>query len=234
MPCSRGPRRWRGSRRWGTIEASGSPWISSLPENSASAVPSPVGRVEAVVLLGGGAGEWLEPVGVVGGPALERPVLHRLGDRVGQRGVEHLSARQRVLEAAEDVPRKALALDGGTEHVQPEHLIVRDGEVSGSQRAAVGRPLGRENILLTDARHSVFRLLRRGFAESRYCAGSSPARARNGGQAAAWAREVHCAYRGGAPGPRERRSAHPGASGPVRRWTGPCAWLAARPGTPSG
>ena len=27
----------------GNDEASGSPWISSLPENSASAVPSPVG-----------------------------------------------------------------------------------------------------------------------------------------------------------------------------------------------
>src|SRR3712207_8462349 len=49
------------------------------------------GRVERVVLLGGQAGERLEPVRVVGGAPLERPVLHGRGDRVGQRHVERRS-----------------------------------------------------------------------------------------------------------------------------------------------
>ena len=68
--------------------ASGSPLTSSLPLNSAIAAPVPVGREEAVVLLGGQAGHRLEQVGVVRGPVLDGPVLHGAGDRVGDGRVE--------------------------------------------------------------------------------------------------------------------------------------------------
>ncbi len=44
------------------------------------------------MLLGGRAGQRLEPVRVVRGALLHRPLLHRLGDRVGERGVERLAA----------------------------------------------------------------------------------------------------------------------------------------------
>ena len=61
----------------GKLDASGSPWISVLPANSAIAPPSPSGDEEAVVLLGGEAGERIEDVRVVGRALLDRPVLHR-------------------------------------------------------------------------------------------------------------------------------------------------------------
>ena len=75
----------------GKLEASGSPWISSLPVNSAMAPPSSVGRQKAVVLLGRQAGQRVEDVGVVGGALLDGPVLHGRGDGVGHRGVELLA-----------------------------------------------------------------------------------------------------------------------------------------------
>ena len=43
---------------------------------------------EAVVLLGGDAGQRLEPVGVVGGALLDGPLLHGVGDDVGHVLVE--------------------------------------------------------------------------------------------------------------------------------------------------
>ena len=67
----------------GKLEASGSPWISCLPVNSAIAPPVAVGRQEAVVLLGRQAGQRVEDVGVVRGALFDRPILHRRGDDVG-------------------------------------------------------------------------------------------------------------------------------------------------------
>ena len=109
----------------GNDDASGSPWISSLPENSAIAVPSPAGAVEGVVLLGRRAGQRLEPVRVVGRALLHRPLLHRQRDRVGQRGVERLAARERALQRLVDVLGQPVALDGGGEHVRAEDLVAR-------------------------------------------------------------------------------------------------------------
>ena len=60
-------------------------------------------HVERVVLLRGEPGERLEPVRVVRRPLLERPVLHRLRDHVGERGVEFLAARDGRPQLAVDV-----------------------------------------------------------------------------------------------------------------------------------
>jgi len=46
---------------------------------------------EAVVLLGGDAGQRLEPMREVRGTMLERPLLHRVGDLVGNLEVERLA-----------------------------------------------------------------------------------------------------------------------------------------------
>ena len=112
------------------------------------------GAVERVVLLGGHPGQRLEPVGVVGGAVLQRPLLHRQRDRVGGRGVERFPAGQRLLEAAEDVLGEPLALDRGAEDVGAEHLVVLDGQIRGAKRGTVGRPLGCEDVLLANARHA--------------------------------------------------------------------------------
>ena len=69
----------------GKLDASGSPLISSLPRNSAMAVPSAVGDEKRIVLLGGDAGHRLEPVRVVRGAVLDRPVLQRRRHGVGGR-----------------------------------------------------------------------------------------------------------------------------------------------------
>ena len=138
----------------GKHEASGSAWISSLPENEASAVPSPVGRVEAVVLLGGQAGERLEHVGVVGRALLQRPLLHRQCDGVGQRGVERLAPGERLRELLVDLLGEALALDDRAEDVLAEDLVVGDREVGRAQGRPVRGPLGCEHVLLTDSGHA--------------------------------------------------------------------------------
>ena len=61
-----------------------------------------VGRHQRVVLLGRETGERLEPVGEVGRAALDRPVLHRGGDDVGDARVERLAvidgAQQRLVD----------------------------------------------------------------------------------------------------------------------------------------
>ena len=69
----------------GKLEASGSPWVSVLPENSAIASLA-VGLEEAVVLLGGQSRQGIEDVRVVGGALGQRPGLHRRGHHVGHRG----------------------------------------------------------------------------------------------------------------------------------------------------
>ena len=52
----------------GKLDASGSPWISSLPRELGDRAAVAVGRHEAVVLLGREAGQRIEDVGVVGRP----------------------------------------------------------------------------------------------------------------------------------------------------------------------
>ena len=94
------------------------------------------GRVEGVVLLGRRAGQRLEPVRVVRRALLHRPVLHRLGDRVGERGVERLAAGERALQRLVDVLGQALALDGGGEHVRRR----RPGCSGGSGRRTKSEP----------------------------------------------------------------------------------------------
>ena len=74
----------------GKLEASGSPWTSSAAGEVEHHAAVAVGRGERVVLLGGEAGQRLEPVGVVRGAVLDRPVLHRGGDDVGHGRVERL------------------------------------------------------------------------------------------------------------------------------------------------
>jgi hypothetical protein len=58
-----------------------------------------------------------------------------------------------VLKPTEDIAWQPLPLDGRAEHALPEDLVVRGGEIGGSQRATIRRPLGRQDILLTDSRH---------------------------------------------------------------------------------
>ncbi len=109
---------------------------------------------EAVVLFGGRAGEWLKPVGVVGCAALERPRLHRLRHGVRERSVERLSTRERLLQPAEDVLRQPLPLHRDAEHIGPEDLVVRGGQIGCANGAPVGRPLSGEHGLLADSRHA--------------------------------------------------------------------------------
>jgi len=60
-----------------------------------------VGGDEAVVLLGGDAGHWLEEVRVVGRAFFDGPVLHRAGDGVGDRWVERVAELDRLLQRLE-------------------------------------------------------------------------------------------------------------------------------------
>ena len=143
----------------GNDEASGSPWISSLPENSAIAVPSPVGAVEGVVLLRGRAGQRLEPVRVVRRALLHRPFLHRLRDRVRQRRVERLAARERPLQRLVHVLGQPSALHGRREHVRSEDLVVGDRQVGRPERGSVGAPLRGGDILLAGPGHGLGRFL---------------------------------------------------------------------------
>ena len=57
------------------------------------------------------ARQGLEDVGEVRRPALERPLLHRLRDRIGQRDVERLAVLERGLELLVDVLRQHVLLD---------------------------------------------------------------------------------------------------------------------------
>ena len=86
---------------------------------------------EAVVLLGGQAGERLEQVGEVGGPVLERPVLHGAGDGVGDGRVGELGAEpDRLLERLEHRLGQPRLLHLLAEHQRAEQLLqVRGAEV---------------------------------------------------------------------------------------------------------
>ena len=106
------------------------------------------GGVEGVVLLGGRAGQRLEPVRVVRGAPLHRPRAHGGGDAVGELEIQRLALFERPGEAGEHGLREVGALCGLPEHVDAEHLIARHGEVGRPELASVGAPLrGREVAL---------------------------------------------------------------------------------------
>ena len=105
------------------------------------------------MLLGGRAGERLEPVRVVRRALLHRPFLHRGGDGVGEDRVERRALVERLLQALEDLRREALALDGRGEDVGAEDLVAGDGEVRCAQRAPVGAPLRGGDVLRAGSGH---------------------------------------------------------------------------------
>ncbi len=109
-----------------------------------------LGIEEGVVLLGGGAGERLEPVRVVRGALLQRPLQHRVGDLVGEVDVEALAAGHGGLQALEGVLGEAVLLDRGGEDVLAV-VVDRLGQV-GRAQTAVRRPLGCGDVLLTGPR----------------------------------------------------------------------------------
>ena len=71
---------------------------------------------EGVVLFRGAAGEGLEPVGVVGAAVLDRPLLHSMGDGVGDFLVEGRAVLDGLVEALVDGLGQALL----------HHLVVED------------------------------------------------------------------------------------------------------------
>ena len=79
----------------GKLDASGSPLTSSLPRELGHGLAVAGRGQERVVLLGGDAGQRLEPVRVVRGALLDRPVLERRRHRVGHGRVERLAVRDR-------------------------------------------------------------------------------------------------------------------------------------------
>ena len=115
---------------------------------------------ERVVLLGGQAGQRLEPVRVMGRALLHRPLAHRLGDRVGERGIERGAGGQGLLELAVDVLRQARLLDRGGEHVLAVDLRAGLGQVGRAEGVAVGAPLCGADVLLSGSTgHRVLRFL---------------------------------------------------------------------------
>ena len=72
-----------------------------------------VGLEERVMLFRREAREGLEDVRVVGRAALERPLLHRLGDLVGEIRVERLAGREHGLELLVGVLREPFLLTPG-------------------------------------------------------------------------------------------------------------------------
>ncbi len=112
-----------------------------------------VGLEERIMLFRGHARKWLEDVRVVGRAALERPLLHRRRDLVGERGVERLAGVEGGLELLERVLGEDLLLDLLREDVLAERVVVGLGEIDGAEGAAVGLPLCRGHVLLADLGH---------------------------------------------------------------------------------
>ena len=113
------------------------------------------------MLLGGGSGQGLEPVGEVGGAALQRPLLHRDRDRVGQGRRQGLALGQGALKLLEEVVAHALALHCRREYVVAEGIVGGVGEVGGAQGLPVRAPSGGSDVLLASLEHSGFCLLNR-------------------------------------------------------------------------
>ena len=80
------------------------------------------GREKRVVLLGGDAGQRLEPVRVVRGAVFDRPVLDRRGDGVGDRGIELFTVRDGAAQGFVRGLRKTGPLHLVVEHEAPENL----------------------------------------------------------------------------------------------------------------
>ncbi len=93
---------------------------------------------EAVVLLGGEAGQRVEDVRVVGRALLQRPVLHRRGDGVGDQRVQ----RSGLLDGGEhglvDRLRQPLLHDAQAEDVGAEDLAGLLARVEADRRRDVG------------------------------------------------------------------------------------------------
>ena len=82
-------------------------------------------RQKRVVLLGGDAGQRLEPVRVVRRAVLDRPVLHRRGHRVGDRRVERLAVRDRPPQRVIDRLGQPRLLHCVVEHQAAERVVRR-------------------------------------------------------------------------------------------------------------
>ena len=106
-------------------------------------------HVEAVVLLGGGPGQGLEPVGEMGRALAEGPILHSQGHRVGEGRVQGFAPLDGRLQGAEDGLGKHLALCGGVEDEPAEVGVCRVGQVLGTHSGAVGAPLGAGDVQFT-------------------------------------------------------------------------------------
>ena len=111
------------------------------------------GAEEGVVLLRREPGQGLEYVGVVGGAALERPLLHAQRNGVGQRRIERLALGQGGLQALEGLLGQAVTLHGGREHVLAEGVVERLGQVDRAEHAAVGAPLSSGHVSLAHFGH---------------------------------------------------------------------------------
>ncbi len=85
-----------------------------------------VGGEERVVLLRGEAGERIEDVGVVRRALLDRPVLHRRRDDVGDRGIELRCGVDGALERLEHRLGQARLHRRLRKHVDAEELVHRD------------------------------------------------------------------------------------------------------------
>ncbi len=105
------------------------------------------------MLLRGGAGQRLEHVGEVGGAVLQRPLLHRLGDGVGERRVERVAPGEGRLQLVEDLDRQAVALHGDREDVGAEGVVLGLGQVERAEGLPVGAPLRGGHVLLADTGH---------------------------------------------------------------------------------
>ena len=106
----------------GKLDASGSPLISSLPENSSDRFAVAGRRQKRVVLFGGDAGERLEPVRVVRRAVLDRPVLHRRAHVVGDRQVERVAVGDRPAQRVVHRLRQPRLLHLVVEHQTAECL----------------------------------------------------------------------------------------------------------------
>ena len=80
------------------------------------------GREKRVVLLGGDAGQRLEPVRVVRGAMFDRPVLDGRGDGVRDRGIELVTVRDGATQGLISGLRKTGPLHLVVEHEAPENL----------------------------------------------------------------------------------------------------------------
>ena len=103
--------------------ASGSPWSRFLARELGDGLAVARRGQEGVVLLGRGAGHRHEPVRVVGGPVREGPLLHAVGDRVGDDRVEGLEAVDRAPQPPEDRLGQVLPLGHLVEHVLAVDLL---------------------------------------------------------------------------------------------------------------